>query len=115
MAETIDIDGDDEDFENGCVPIMCDDEGPDFSKMIKKNGASESSAAKTDKVLNKELDPSSMQSLDKISNLDLRRRFEIDKTKKKDVITNQSVAISDMLNPLAESLTGEQLKFHLEQ
>lgn len=115
LAETIDVYGDDDvQIEGTCGPIICDDEGPDFSKMIKKHNG-DSSVGKIGKITKKDRDPSSMQSLDKISNLDLRRGFEIDKTKKKDSKVNSSIANSDMSNPLAESLTGEQLKFFLEQ
>jgi|694.fasta_scaffold139914_4 hypothetical protein len=44
-----------------------------------------------------------MMSLEKLSNLDLRQRFEIDKSKKKEVVEKSFTDI----NPLAESLTGE--------
>ena len=46
--------------------------------------------------------------------LDLRQRFQIDRTKKKQA-SAQSVVQSEIMNPLADSLTGEQLKIQLEQ
>lgn len=63
---------------------------------------------KPDEISKKQgkLDPSSMQSLQKLENLDLRRGFAIDRTK---ALTKQQTANSESFNPMA-STTGEFLK-----
>lgn len=95
--------GDDEDLRMPeiCAPIKCDDDGPDFSKMVKKTeNAPVTSEKKKD--------------------LDIRKRFMIEKPKGANIPGNivspgsansRGTASTDLSlnNPLAESLTGDQI------
>ena len=70
LAETIGIDDAEDEVDSGNGPIICLDDTPDFSKMIRKQGVA--GQIEESKLAKKGYDPSSMMSLEKLSNLDLR-------------------------------------------
>lgn len=102
----IGVDEDDLRMPEICAPIKCDDDGPDFSKMAKK----------TETVPQGKAGVTS----DKKKDQDIRKRFVIEKPRGATVAGNiispgsaisRGTASTDlsMNNPLAESLTGDQI------
>jgi hypothetical protein len=65
------------------APIMCDDEGPDFSLFKSKKSDGEELGGKQSSSKKRNIDPSSMQSFARIDNIDLRKGFAIDLRKKR--------------------------------